>query len=64
MPIEIRELHIKAVIDTAGSKPAAEGGAGNTGNQPAAGAASPDAEQLIDLCVEKVMEILKEKKER
>jgi hypothetical protein len=61
MPIEIRELHIKAVIDHAGAKSASQ--ENNTREQPS-GAASPNADELIDLCVEKVMEILKEQKER
>lgn len=63
MPIEIRELHIKAVIDTAGSKPAMGEGV-NAGNLPGGNASAADAEQLVDLCVEKIMEIIKEKSER
>ncbi|MDP4262886.1 MAG: DUF5908 family protein [Bacteroidota bacterium] len=63
MPIEIRELHIKAVIDAGGERPkTAQPGADMS--QPTAETSSPQAEQLVDLCVEKVMEILKEKRER
>jgi hypothetical protein len=61
MPIEIRELYIRAVIDSGGGKPASEGEAGG---QPQGGAPQAGTDQLIDLCVEKVMEILKEKNER
>ena len=66
MAIEIRELYIKAVIDTGGGKKAGEGSAGAAtgaeGHAPGGGEAN--AEQMISLCVEKVMEILNEKKER
>jgi len=63
MPIEIRELHIKAVIDSGGSnRKNAEGNENN--NKDAAEGADQRPENLIDLCVEKVMEILKEKEER
>jgi hypothetical protein len=63
MPIEIRELHIKAVIDSGGKKASAnsETGAGNETSETGNGI---NQEQLIDLCVEKVLEILKEKEER
>lgn len=59
MAIEIRELYIKAVIDSGKSsakKPAAAEG------ENGASASAPD--QIVELCVEKVLEILKEKKER
>jgi hypothetical protein len=61
MPIEIRELHIKAVIDGGGGKDSSQ--AGEAG---ASAGASPvqDADQLIERCIEKVLEILKEKEER
>lgn len=58
MPIEVRELVIKASIDQGaqgGSGPAASGGAsGGAGG----------SEEMIKACVEKVMAILKEKNER
>ncbi|HEV8283023.1 MAG TPA: DUF5908 family protein [Chitinophagaceae bacterium] len=63
MPIEIRELHIKAVIDTGGSSKKAVQ-TNETSNRPVAGGADQSPELLIDLCVEKVMEILKEREER
>jgi hypothetical protein len=64
MPIEIRELHIKAVIDGSADKssikPAADGQAPS---QPAVGEGE-NMEAVINACVEKVLEILKEKMER
>ena len=66
MPVEIRNLAIRAVIDTGGKK-----GGNSTGpssNTPpaaaAAGGGGQDPGQLVDLCVEKIMEILKERSER
>lgn len=65
MPIEIRELHIKAVIDSGG-----EQGNGSKQSGPAGGTTigpasfGEDMQQIIDLCVEKVLEILKDKQER
>ena len=54
MPIEIRELHIKAVVSTeqektAGSKTQQQQG---------------DREAIVAECVEQVLEILREKAER
>jgi hypothetical protein len=63
MPIEIRELHIKAVIDTSGKKTGAGPVAGSD-NEVSGTVAEQSPEQLIDLCVEKVLEILKDKQER
>ena len=59
MPLEIRELIIKATVDNNGS--------GQSG--PANGAQSGNGEQnqvetVVNLCVEKVLEILKEKSGR
>jgi hypothetical protein len=62
MPIEIRELHIKAVIDSGGGKPASE--EVSQKDKPGGDQSAPNAEQIVDLCVEKVMEILKQKNER
>jgi len=62
MPIEIRELHIKTVVDTSGEKK------GNTTSETGLKATEQgeavNTEQLVDLCVEKILEILKEKTER
>jgi len=60
MPIEIRELVIKATVDGAQAP-----GAG--ANAPGKGAGSSNAspgEELIQECVNKVLAILKEKNER
>jgi len=58
MPIEIRELIIKATVvpESGGGGAAAPAAAGNNG-------ASPN-EELIRTCVEKVLEIIKEKNDR
>lgn len=63
MPIEIRELHIKAVIDSGGGKKTAGPAEASAGEQ-TGGASDQNADQFIDVCVEKVLEILKEKAER
>lgn len=55
MPIEIRELVIKATVLPNGAGDASSQGAAN-------GAALSD--ELIQQCVDKVLEILKEKNER
>ena len=54
MPIEIKELHIKIKVDEGANK-------GNASNK---GAAKEDKSQLIAVCVEEVMEILRQQKER
>lgn len=56
MPIEIRELHIKVnVRDSASERPMPEQRQRN---------AAPDRNILVDLCVEKVLEVLKQKSRR
>lgn len=57
MPVEVRELVIKAIIvqDIQSAGDTAQGGQ-NNGVAP--------AEEIIKVCVERVMEILKEKNER
>lgn len=56
MPVEIREMVIKVAVDeAAGSK-------GNTGGSHGQQEGSPDA--IIKACVEKVLEILKDQRER
>jgi hypothetical protein len=57
MPIEIRELVIKATVtqnDEASSGLAASSSSNNVSS----------AEEIINACVEKIMEILKDKNER
>jgi hypothetical protein len=55
MPVEIREMVIKVVVDETGGK---ESGGRSGGQQDA----PPD--QIIRTCVEKVLEILKDQRER
>jgi hypothetical protein len=58
MPIEIRELVIKATVaqeNTAAPQATATSQSGN---------ANSSQEQIINLCVEKVLEILKSKNQR
>jgi hypothetical protein len=62
MPIEIRELHIKAVVDTGGEMTG--GNQNQSGVKPAGQGDANNTDQIIDLCIEKILEILKEKKER
>lgn len=58
MPIEVRELVIKAVVSQDNAPGASGGGSG------AASGGSGAPEEIIQACVEKVMDILKEKNER
>lgn len=52
MPIEIGELHIRVAVDAADSAPAT-GGSG-----------ASDVDSLVAACVDQVMEILRERRER
>lgn len=52
MPIEIKELHIKINVDEQGSRQTS--GANQTDKK----------EEIIEACVEQVMEILSQKEER
>lgn len=54
MPIEIKELYIKINVDEEAS----------TSRQPNAGEGSQDTAAIIAVCIEEVMEKLKEQKER
>ena len=58
MPIEIRELVIKATVDTGGNNNSGSGSNGSTNNNVSF------SEELLNACVEKIIEILKEKNER
>jgi Family of unknown function (DUF5908) len=58
MPIEIKELHIRvSVSPPAGGKPAGAPG-------PAAGADGDAHQALVAECVEQVLQILRDRKER
>ena len=62
MPIEIRELHIKAIVDAGGEKKVGAIYESPRKETPEQGEAN--TESIIDTCVEKILEILKEKMER
>jgi len=57
MPIEVRELVIKAAVTQEGNGLQPSGGATSSQNESA-------GEELIKICVDKVLEILKERNER
>ena len=60
MPIEVRELVIKATVAPAdGSAHGATAASGSSGSNNVSA-----QEEIINACVEKIMEILKEKHER
>ena len=54
MPIEIRELVIKATVTADAQGSSAQGNTGTAGT----------SAEMVQLCVEKVLQILKEKNER
>ena len=56
MPVEIRELVIRATVNEEGSK--------NASAKAAAPGEDPSTEQLVKRCVDKILEILKEKNGR
>lgn len=58
MPIEIKELHINVTIDATAQTPNAVGPAAAGGN------ASVDKDAIIAECVDQVLQILQNKKER
>jgi hypothetical protein len=58
MPIEIRELTIKVTVDQ--PNPQAQQSAGNTPGE----GAKDDKDSILSQCVEQVLSIMKNKKER
>ena len=61
MPLEIKELHIKITVEnngggSSGGTTSSSGGGGNAAGEP--------DEATIAACVDKVLEVLKEKMER
>lgn len=64
MPIEIRELHIKVIIDPNEPAPPGQGGRQAATASQAGSSSDPDRDALIAECVEQVLAILHEKKER
>ena len=62
MPIEIKELHISVVVNAASGQAASKPPAGvETGNMQSGGG---DKDAIIAECVEQVLEILQNKRER
>lgn len=59
MPLEVRELVIKATVDNGNSGSENSGLASDSGS-----ADTVQTEDLVNLVVEKVLEIIKEKSER
>lgn len=57
MPIEIRELHIKATVQDQDSN-------GNPQSAQDAGKNPGDVDKIVALCVEKILEILRDQTER
>jgi hypothetical protein len=57
MPVEIREMVIKVAVDEAAGSKGNTGGGSNAQQE-----GSPDA--IVRTCVEKVLEILKDQRER
>ncbi|CAA9262161.1 MAG: hypothetical protein AVDCRST_MAG95-2353 [uncultured Adhaeribacter sp.] len=66
MPIEIRELHIKVIIDPNNSpnQNANAGGPSTSGNPGSNNNGDSDRDALVAECVEQVMAILQAKNER
>ncbi len=62
MPIEIRELVIRARVDPGGERQATSGGADTGGGADTSG--QPPERATIDTCVREVLRILEEKRER
>lgn len=60
MPIEIRELNIRIHVNE--NQQEQDPAAGQSGNSSSAGTA--DKDELIADCIEKIMELLKNKQER
>jgi hypothetical protein len=60
MPIEIRELEIKVTVN----QPQAGGAAPAAGDTGGAKEAATDQQKLIKQCIEQVLEIMNNKKER
>ncbi len=57
MPLEIKELHIKATLSDSNQDQSGSGG--STG-----GTEDSSKDEIINICVEKVLQILKDKMER
>lgn len=64
MPIEIRELSVTASVSPNTAPPNTSGGQGGGGGADQQQMAQKQKEELVKECVEKVMQLLHDKKER
>ncbi len=62
MPIEIRELHIKAIVDAGTDKKLP--GIDESPRKENPEQQESNLEEMIDTCVQKILDILKDKMER
>ncbi|QEH43694.1 DUF5908 family protein [Chitinophaga sp. XS-30] len=62
MPIEVRELVIKARVED--PPQGASGSSGSAGTSPRAALSEWELQRIVALCAEEVMKILKRQKER
>lgn len=61
MPIEIRELVIRARVEEPSS---GQSGSGGSSSGSAASQQQPDIQQIVALCAEEVMKLLKKQNDR
>lgn len=64
MPIQIRELHIRVVVNAGESPPGSTAATGSSGNQQPPDKADADKDLIIAECVEQVMAVLRDKLEK
>ncbi|QJB32067.1 hypothetical protein HF324_11990 [Chitinophaga oryzae] len=64
MPIQIRELHIRVVVNAAESPPGSTPNTGGGNQPPPADKADADKDLIIAECVEQVMAVLRDKLEK
>lgn len=64
MPIQIRELHIRVVVNAAESPPGSTAATGGGAQQPPPDKADADKDLIIAECVEQVMAVLRDKMEK
>lgn len=62
MSLEIRELIIKASVSAGGQQPGAQGGAAGISGSENNGVSGSD--EIVNTCIERILEILREKNER
>ena len=62
MPVEIKELVIRAVVTDAATGGPAENGA--DGSVPTSGLSTVEAEEIVQACVREVLRVLRQDRER